>query len=327
MGASDGGWFEPEPPSDLYELSPYEGASAPLELLIQQSPEGQVDAMVPVRWCITHELIQWMEQNEFRNPHVLIVVSNEEGEMSRKLVPLAREMTYVQFTRPGLNLLHATVVEIRHKKDDKNLLLSGSGSRYRTRLLEYSGDTFQNDTESPYNDYGRPAFRDHAHAVLRHPGEAQLAVSVPRELFAKEPPQWLSTYVSGIAGSKWVDQCHFRKKLGFVALPLTIIPVYPTYLLLKWVASVLTALGALLAGVRGIQWKPLTHPFAGGPSTVIANRRSHRSRWTHKANGRKRPLIIPVGMAVLAFAATVGVLLRIIGVPLEAIRSVFVGGI
>lgn len=80
-----------------------------IELIVEQDEAGQVAANVPVRWKISQEMVQSLAEQGV-DPYMLLIVMNGTFEMDRVLVPLKSGMTYLQMQRPGINVIHATIV-------------------------------------------------------------------------------------------------------------------------------------------------------------------------------------------------------------------------
>jgi hypothetical protein len=123
-----------------------------LSIFTVQDEKGQVDATVPVRWCISRETAEMLQKREIKDPQLVIVVEHDGEEMDRYIVPLEKEMRYIQFRRPGNNVIHATIMwsagqgpvkKVLAKQRDSNneyaVLLLGE-SRPRVEELEKQYD-------------------------------------------------------------------------------------------------------------------------------------------------------------------------------------------
>lgn len=172
-----------------------------LELIPALTPGGEGDAVLPVRWCIPPSLIAELAQNKVRNAYVFLLVRYVNGDEQRWLVPVEREMAYVQFNRAGTHELHGVVV---YGKDR---------GRLRDQLLM---------RQSP-DAYSYPAFHQ-GHFIFGYMmtgvqsvgDESSVQVIVPDKFFAK-PFKPLHAYANlpFKAFGKPVDQCKFRQRLCF----------------------------------------------------------------------------------------------------------------
>ena len=81
-----------------------------LSLFVDQDEEGQVDSVVPIRWCISRATAEMIQRVEIENPQLVIVVENAGKEMDRYIVPLEALMCFIRFRRPGHNIVHATIM-------------------------------------------------------------------------------------------------------------------------------------------------------------------------------------------------------------------------
>ncbi len=203
-----------------------------LSIFTVQDEQGQVDATVPVRWCISQETAEMLQKAGVRDPQVVIVVEHDGNEMDRYVVPLEKEMRYIQFRRPGNNVIHATIMwpagfgSVKKKVTDRN-----DSGVYRMKLLTKSRPGVER-LDKQYDELANQRFRlvqndeaesDEAVALLNQMeslsveldkaremepyqthmrdrldavhcigNEAELGVVVPDEMFAKKPPRWMN---------------------------------------------------------------------------------------------------------------------------------------
>lgn len=91
----------------------------------------------------------------------------------------------------------------------------------------------------------------------------KVTINVPEELFAKEPPRWLSTWVNAFYESdKPCDECHFRRRFTFA---FTIQPFLVLFLIFF---RFLAAVTLVLSGFAGVNFKPVIHPLEDDNSDV-----------------------------------------------------------
>ena len=268
-----------------------------LQLLVQTSPNGETAATVPVRWKITPELAQRITDKEFVNPHIVLAVhrtyvrtfGNEVCEVleptSVDVVPLTREMQYVNFVHPGINMVTATIIDVRNKYNVKDI----------AKWMKYPSHYPLNDDGTLQGDYS-----DFRHINVG----ATVRVQVPSEMFAPEPAAWRKRLVGEYFSGGERDQCHFRKRFWFAALPLTIL-----IQLLGIVLRPLAALGTVLVAHRDVRWKAL---WGLNPIGIFDDLNHGSSWWLEDKNGQDRkvlscfyPPFIGIGLliaGVLTFA-------------------------
>ena len=329
MAEQNLGTGTPGPADGGNDLAEVQGSPPPIELFVNQSKNGQPDSTVEVEWCGSPELMEWIVDNSFGDPYVLISVTNEGQEMSRKLVPLDDWRVYIQFTRPGTSVIHAMLVSTvqggkPRVKDLKDVFLTREGPQkpFKKSVLTHTADGFAEDTTWHNDSQVSALFAGSGKYFLRHPGEAQLEVIVPKKFFAKEPAPWKRALIDRFFRSVEGDQCHTRRRFWFVAVPLTV-TVYWEYLIAKFVLNVLMAMGAVVAGVRGIGWR-FINPLKGGPSSVWPDcdygSGDGTLRWFSKKDGAEQPTWLQAFNPLTATVAlVVGAVLVLIGAPLLAV--------
>lgn len=200
-----------------------------IRLFTVQDEDGQVDATVPVRWCISRETAEMIQKRGISEPKLVIVVEHDGRETDRYVVPLESEMRYIQFRRPGGNVIHATIVWGSEAESMLNSRFDSGG--YRVPLLAVSRPGVEK-LEKQDDELGEQLWRledssdakaDEISALnaqregvrteirnlrdtepeqchMRHnfddihsiDSTAELGVTVPEELFAGKPPRWMN---------------------------------------------------------------------------------------------------------------------------------------
>lgn len=208
---------------------------------------------VPVRWCLSKdEKSKLIEIGE--KAYILILVVSDTGQArseTRYAVPIGQIMEYINFYTPGKHKIFSTVVWKRSESDDllKFFLSKDSDRCYRKDLYDYYD---KNLLECVFNfcDFGVHKFE----------------VSVPKEVFAKEPPVWEKKWVNLFWGGKSADQCHYRKKRAF-AYSFQLIFFLPILAFIEFpVGLIISAL--LLFGTKGIGFRKIIHPFSESFSSI-----------------------------------------------------------
>jgi hypothetical protein len=274
-----------------------EAPASLLQLFADVEPNGTADAVMAVRWCVTPGLTQLIEQHEVAKPYLMIVVRpftqagggiDDGGERAysrethRYFVPLTQELQYVAFSRPGLNSVFATVVWNSDGKGALHLRRAfppGSGS-YNTLTFDGAGELRR------LRHFDRTSNRVDYTGQLLHEVSDELTVSVPEEMFAKEPPQWAKDYIGKFADDQAFDQCHFRRRflLGLAFMPIYFVAAY-------MVRFAFLAL-CLLFGMPGMQLRGFVHPLQWGIKDVVDST-GDPVWWFHKDGRTRNPLVWP----------------------------------
>jgi hypothetical protein len=291
----------------------------PLQLFVDQDPDGQVDSVVPVRWCISAEVAQQIKVLEINDPQLLIVISNDEKEVDRRLVSLWNQMEYIQFRRPGANKIHAAILwspdgsqvvraKVKARDDDGDYTMPLIGrlqpkvdrlearktevhSEYRYQLelrdkllakLDWRLDEARKTDEEVFG------VRRSFDSIKRLDAEAEFDVSVPEAMFAKEPPtwmRWLGEFFNFWPRTKAVDQCDLRRR---AILSACLIPFWGMWKVLQvalwaiwWLVNLLNLVVMLLVGMRSIDFK---YAFADGspPGIEVMWQDAKPSVWWYK---------------------------------------------
>ncbi len=272
-------------------------APAPLlELHGAVDPEGHADAVIPVRWCVGPELAKILQEKGVIRPYLLLVVRPftwagdgerrrkvYQGESLRKLVPLLDEMAYVSFSRPGNNEVFATVV---YNKEGHGAFLElgplftgGYPYNYRQTIFEYDGSV-------NHMHHERKSGKVKYEGTILSSLSDTIDVSVPAEMFAKEYPDWVKTYVGKFFQAKPKDQCHMRRRTLFFAAPFSII-----YFPIAYLVRTVTLAAGLLLGLRGLEPNGFLHPIESGMFDVVANADNvKRSVWFKDTSRNRRPM-------------------------------------
>lgn len=210
-------------------------------------------AVMPIRWCLTMPAAREIADATAIKGQiwdmVLIAQTDAEGREiigGRKLIDLSDLMTYVQFRKPGVNTLHAWVLETACKTTRyggdygswSQVFLRRVGHRYCYALFDVIGKPIKTGTGERWPEVG---------GIIRAYGT--LSVTVDSKFFAKPPPPWLNTWVNGACEGESVDECQFRKRLipAFTVQPPAVMFIY------LWRLLILAYL--MLFGVtREIEW-------------------------------------------------------------------------
>ena len=215
-------------------------------------PDSEVQSgTVPVSWCVDKSTLKTLAEKDVAEPYLLLVISPQENYSKqrevRKLVPLRDLMTFVEFHAPGVNRIFGLIVWVHHDVGKKALrplqecYLRRFYGRYDTDMLEEDGDEILE---------GRRTYDGMTEV------NASLDVTMPRECFAKEPPEWEQRWVNMAWRSMPEDQCDYRRRRLWAYSGQVVIGaiVYAFRL-----AAALFLL--LLFGLRKIDFGSLLHPL------------------------------------------------------------------
>lgn len=257
-------------------------------------PRGQVTATIPVAWCNEDPLLDKVKQAGFSNPYLFLVVQHmrETKEYGHPItvtdvtevhvVPLTSQLRYVNFAKPGRNIVRAVVIDIPNKL---------AGKRVKS-LRNYA------DYANPFDESGKPVGTIWNGIPVLEGSEAALTdINVSADMFAPEPAEWRKKLVRVIFRRREQDQCHFRRRFLF---SLLLVPLFAVGLTI--IKFALTIFG-LLYGARHFDWR-FWHPrhTFDDPMNVLPDGKV-TSYWYHDSEGYPRsPLFWIISPPVLIFA-------------------------
>lgn len=258
---------------------------------------------VAVSWCLEKKVIDKLNQRltlqKDEGLYLLLVVAHTSAYQKgyahkemRKLVPITDPFAYVDFKYPGENNIFAVVVW-----GTKSRLHDDYVSRESYRYCGYANDVLCYDLST---------FNEHFLARRLRPGfseaiTATLAVQVPEECFAKEPPEWEKAWVNWLHRGDPFDQCEYRNRRIW-AYSLQLFILFP----LRYVIGALAVLVLMLFGTRKVGYGFLGHPLRYDledtwyyrEASIFSPRRRHEGdEW--------RILLIPL-MPIIWIAAGMG---------------------
>ena len=217
-----------------------------------------VNADIPVRWCISKELMADLKEKEINHPHILFcTIDDRKREMSRQVFPLEDLMAYVRFERPGVNKLYAFIINNAEVHNNAPVKIYSTRKLSKVWTQKYSQNEFNRTIfENGKPDYKNSSWRVAYDYILN---ECMNEVDIPKELFGKEPPLWFLNIVNMWHDTVIQDQCHFRQRVLF------------TVFFKGWIvgvgaiiASFINLISALLMsgfGFKNTNWQPVIHPY------------------------------------------------------------------
>lgn len=214
--------------------------------LIVGPPDGIIDnADVPVRWCVTPELIAELERLRIKTPHVILGTMTPRGKHEwRTIVPLGDMLAYARFYKAGTMRLFAIIVDVNapymkeREYGEFTLVLQRSG-----KLLKAAG----------YNDGLTAVY-----------ASAEADVTIPEGVFGKEPTGWIKWFANLWHGKhKAEDQCEFRRRL-IIAFGIKWIFVIG-WVIVYTISSLAVLLGLITFGLQAwiTNWRTAFRPFGG----------------------------------------------------------------
>lgn len=254
---------------------------------------GHSEPIVPVRWCVSKDILEVLREQGVRRPHLLLSVlqKKEDGfhrEVARKLVPLEQGLEYIEFGTSGEHVLNAIIVWATSDTFwMKDCILARSGRKYREGAYSDSGDFetwwFSHLSERRYNSWQEV---EHLRASM-----AAINIVIGNEFFAEEPSALESWWVNLWHREMPFDQCEFRRRR------IIAYSIQPPLVLVWVVFSVLNRLcflaWLLFLGNRGIKLSPIIHPFMNDKEDVCTEVVSlENSVFLFGVNGAKKPWYI-----------------------------------
>jgi len=222
-----------------------EAQEHPFELIVGSETGEIMNGDVPVRWCVTPELVKKLEDDNIKDPHILLVSATPNGfEMQRQLVPITELMTYVRFSKSGKMKLYGFIIDgaIGRKPLYANYNRKRGGEYETDIIFAYTGQPHDN----LHGEYTR----------------TDVTVEIPADVFGKEPGPWMKWFVNlwHNSSGRAVDECHFRRR-AIIAFTLKWIPV-SIWAIIMIVGRVVVTGGLALGGYyKGMKFLRSFRPF------------------------------------------------------------------
>ena len=258
---------------------------ADFKFIIDQSPTGETEAFIPVRWCLSREAVDELAAKGAIKPQMIILVVVDKGTNNeprwcvtyRKVVDVGTEMTYVRFNRAGNNKLVGIVA---WGPDHMAFRQYAMTSNYI--VDPYSG-TFNVDR----------------HNVTSLDFVAEQSVNVPAGMFAKEPSGWQKALVRKFFKRRESeqDECDFKGHF------LTSVGLIVPYLVFGQIVRLVQLIFGLWLGVRRMNYSAVVRPFKYDILDVTDS--ASGTWWKNDREGSPRPvwwwLINPITIPVGTF--------------------------
>lgn len=225
-------------------------------------PENLTSAepVIPVQWCLERSETEHLKEKMALNIQIFFVIAYEGTDLEdRYLVPIDQGLVYIQFRRPGKHTLFAKVV------------YEGYWNRGYTKILLRKHNQRSYDAKVLNEDRtdlrGESYFKDHF-SIDFLPATAEEEISVPKEYFPPEPPEWVKKVVNYGFEYPPVDECSFRQRK---LLCVVKVPALATWAVVTTLLRVMIAVYLVLAGRRGVNFAPILHPWKHDIDDVYAN--------------------------------------------------------
>ena len=220
-----------------------------LRLIVENSEQSE--PVVPVRWCVSPDILKKLKEKGARNIHVLFSIYRDGDERARSLVPLEQAMEYLNFQRSGKHTVNAIIVW----NDDLKYLKKRVLARFRR-------NTFENDL------YFNGEF-DLQYLYIPNLADqtATMKINVGAEFFPKEPPEWEKSWVNLWFQYPAFDQCDFRRRrmLAYSIQPILLALWVPLVTIFRALFATTFAFGL---GVRRVSFSPILHPFSENTADI-----------------------------------------------------------
>jgi hypothetical protein len=228
------------------------------------------DSVAPVRWCIDADMareIKVLRAMCNQTFAVLFDVLNEQsGRESRFVASLEDMMTFISFSGPGKNFVRAIVVYSCHdiQKIKSEFLCKRTN---RSRYLNFpDGTMFYGRSMASADSIIRRLSYFYCD-LLPESDITDVEIVVPKELFAKKPPEWLWNFVNYYFEEESFEQCDFRRK-ALYAIPFGLIAMPLQAVFLVFCRAFL-ALVCILFGFRGVNYRAIIHPFSASNDDIL----------------------------------------------------------
>jgi len=207
------------------------------------------------RWCVDKDTLNKLKEIGVAKPFILLTIAHgeeygvDDGDekslffkcVDTKVVPLDQAMEYLEFDRPGRHRIFASLVWVDGRSQRDRLVQHFRKNSTRRDLV--CGSNLSEDSDF----------------IKYELGYGSIDVVVPDGHFAAEPRAWEKWWVN-----LWFDdgpdnQCHFRKRrmLAYSIQP----PIVLIWASIRGLIVSLQIVASLLAGMRGIKYRAIWHPF------------------------------------------------------------------
>lgn len=266
-----------------------------LTLHIEHDENGQVDASVLVRWCVSQDFLDDLKQRGFTRPFIVLVARSiiertRDGDTyldyrqdNVYVEELVKEARYVRFLRSGQHDIRVVVVNASSKRSRQFLRDLEKNPRTIFRPVYEVRETPESEESDEIYDleeYVEGDWQPPTSVVEVEEDELKIVdwdvdvgsigwlnfaklstfenISVPAEMFAQEYPDRIKKIVRRFYPKKDKDECDFKKralKCIFIRVPL----ILTFGQLLKLICAAIAA----FFGLTSPYWEDMLKPIQG----------------------------------------------------------------
>ncbi len=255
------------------------------DLIVQVEETTPNSPTVKVGWRLSPRLFEYIRECASRDPHILLLVTDSDNTRPQQfqVVPLSQGMTYLGLRHAGRNTIHAKIVWSGFGDEPvrKALLRKGMWEITSTRPDEEVEQLQAKRLELASNEPepGTPAHAElkavyaqlheaytlayqyeisNSLPVNRMEFETTIDVTVPPDMFAKEPGQLAKSIANFASHKHRVDQCETRKYviLGIAKMIGLVLaaPIVAAAWIIAKIAMVAVLAFLLFIGMRDIPY-------------------------------------------------------------------------
>jgi len=232
--------------------------------LVVGKKDGSIDnPSIPVRWCLTKELLDYIRDNKYHSPQILIQVQyihitsfNSEyvGREERHLFSLDQFVAYIPLSRAGQVKINAFIIGLKEgelKCYSRAFLATDTDGNYLRYHFEHEDEVLTKSiiskTQIPIEIIARVF---------------DFNINVPEELFGKKPPTWLLSLVNRYQDKTLVDQCALRRRL--IMFPFKYLLMIIPEAFFRVIGIVIAHLCLWFVGFRNLSFDYWKHPLLYG---------------------------------------------------------------
>lgn len=282
-------------------------------------------ATLQLSWCLDKKVLDRLVQSDsVVDPKVLISVVplekiesltkrsiiNVEGFEKRYLFNLTDLMCFIPLEYSGKVAVFATIVWGRSAQAR---FLRRDCEVYNTTIMVVEQDEEDRDDISLKIDASM--FDNYGVHISDSPSDepkflySRININVPKEVFAKEPPEWVSQWVNHFFAEKQKDECNLRRRYIFA------FAVQPIVFLFIFLSRYVSVLFGLLCLRQGLNFKPLVNPYMTWDQIWEGSRLEFFPNWNSPFKAVLIPFLPIIWLPLLCVSFA-------FGLPLSFIASV-----
>lgn len=240
--------------------------------LVIGNKDGSIDnASIPVRWCLTSELLKIINESELINPKIFIIARYNYNpddyswdREERHMIDLHQFKTFIPLSKAGKVTISAYIIMSKKGKDGlyKKCFLTKSNSR-----THYDFDL---ETLTDYCHYDDAKFN----LISKTTGHN---ITIPTGVFGKKPAKWLMDLMLRYINPELRDECDLRKhKLIF---PFKFILLILPEAIFRYISMLVGYFVYIMLGCSNFNWMYLKHPLLYHGGNVFKGVPSNTCDW------------------------------------------------